>query len=305
MVYMAIGRVLGFMVGKLFPGWLVWCFAKRFIAGRELHSALGTAKCLNKDGLRVSIDCIGEDLSDPNEIRRVKTEYLALIDAMVESKINGDISLKLSHFGILDANDVIDVAAYHQYKFGREAFEEVLFSAVARRMRLWVDAEALRWRKSTWHFLASYPDFHEYLGIRIQAYAADAVTFLSERFEDNWRGSVGVCKGAYREHGSKIVRGVRLRENFLALCKLVAKNGPFLQIDTHDEELSHEADMLIGNVPHEHGLLLGINESFVRLLQKTSEQVNIYGPYGSDVKGYIARRIAERPQYIFMPFRGT
>ena len=297
----ALGSALGFAVGKILPERILWIFARRFIAGKDRMAALGTARRLNKDGFRISIDYIGEDLSDYNEIQRVKTEYLALVDAMAESKINGDISLKLSHFGLQPTGTFEQ--QYRVFRSVTSVLDIIAADAKKAGIRVWIDAERLELRSDTWSIAEKLMEVHGNIGVRIQAYAPDAVKFLSRKIQKGWRGAVGVCKGAYREHRSKVVGGTGLRRNFLDLCAFVAENGLFLQIDTHNEELSYEADMLVGNAPHEHGLLLGVNEPLACFLQRTAEQVNIYGPYGFDVRGYAARRIAERPEYIFLPLR--
>ncbi len=287
MLNKAFGRILGFAVGKAMPERLVWMFARRFIAGKDRISALGTARRLNQDGFLVSLDYIGEELSDCNEIQKVKLEYLALVEAMNKLKILGDISLKLSHVGFEPASTLNIIAA----------------EAKKSGIRVWIDAERLMWRDQTWEVARRLSAKYGNIGIRIQAYAEDAFSFLAGEIENGWRGQIGVCKGAYREPNYRTLMGRPLHDNFIKLSRLVVESGLFLQIDTHDEELTTEVDIAIGSTRHEHGLLRGVNSVFAGLLRDIGESVNIYLPYGPDCRAYIARRIVEHPEYIFLPFR--
>lgn len=292
------GRALGFIVGKLSPNWLVRSLARRFIAGRDIYSALGVAERLNKAGSSVSLDYIGEEVTACKEIQAVKLEYLNLLGRMTGRNVRGDISLKLSHLGILH-----NAAPCCVFGCGEKVLGTILAYASAANIRVWVDAERLDWREDTWYIVSTYPKYHQWIGMRIQAYAADASKFLEEQIRKGWQGAIGVCKGAYREPQSRLVQGEALRKNFITLCEIAIRHNLPLQIDTHDEELAAEAESAIGDAPHEHGLLLGVNEPFLRFLRDTEERVNIYLPYGRDIKGYIARRVAERPEYILLPFQ--
>lgn len=298
------GRTLGFMVGKLSPNWLIWPLAKHFIAGRELYSALGTAKRLNKKGFLVSIDYIGEEVTDCNEIQRVKLEYLGLLGTMERRNISGDISLKLSHFGLFP-NHLPLREDYQVFRLGCEAIEAIVAKAkesgpTAVGLTVWIDAECLDWRKSAWSYAIQMRRRYNNIGICIQAYAPDAVYFLEAQIRKGWRGSVRVCKGAYREPNHAVLTGRALEENFIELCELVLKNDLWLQIATHDEKLVRRIG---GFGPREHGMLLGVNTELAERLVTEGRNVKIYTPYGQDPKGYVARRIAERPEYILLPFR--
>lgn len=303
MVSAASGRTLGFLVERFFPTRLIWFFARRFIAGRNLNSALYTAKRLNKSGFHVSMDYIGEELKDCDEIQRVKVEYLSLLDAMKTLKVRGDISLKLSHFGLLQEN-----APHFVVACGQEAFGEILASAASFRVQVWVDAERLAWRKDTWSIVSRFENYHRWMGICIQAYAEDACDFLAERFKEGLCGSesvsIRVCKGAYHEPDYATLTGGALEDNFLELCRLVFENGNYLQIATNNGELLRKAGDA-GFGPREYALLLGVNFDIAKKLLKEDKHVKIYTPYGRDVKSYVARRIAERPEYVFLPFRRT
>ena len=294
----ALGSVLGFAVGKILPERILWIFARRFIAGKDEVSALDLVRELNKDGFRVSLDYIGEHHSFCEEIARARSEYTHIIAEIKRQGIDGDISLKLSQLGLLQ-----DEFSTGVLSAGLCAFGAIVNTARENGVRVFIDAEELKWRETTWDLVRSWAENYQNIGIRIQAYAKDAPEFFARQLREGWKGPTGVCKGAYREARSLVVAGQSLRENFIELCRLAANSGIPLQIDTHDEELALEVELAIGDAPHEHGLLRGVAPAFAGMLRNTGETVNIYTPYGSDYKAYVVRRVAEHPEYILLPFR--
>lgn len=283
----------------LIPKSLLWAFARRFIAGKNMANALSTASALNTEGFHVSLDYIGEGCANRAEIKRVTSEYLALVTKMRQHGVRGDISLKLSHLGLLRKNHAPSFES-----FGREAFTEILFRAEQIGIRVWVDAEELKYRARMWEIIAQhpYPLFFPHLGVCIQAYAEDAVIFLNDHLQKNKDNSsrlaIRVCKGAYREPDHYLLKGKLLEENFLRLCASASAHGCFLQAATHDERLIRR----IKELPNEYGMLLGVRPSLAKTLLRERKRVNIYTAYGPDFKPYILRRITEHPSYIFLPF---
>lgn len=298
----AAARTLGFATANILPEQLVWFFARRFIAGKDIRSAVQHAEALNREGFSVSIDYIGEECNDPYDILNAKTEYIKLINAMHANKVNGDISLKLSHFGLLQ-----DTVLRKTRSVGRNAFRTIIQHAAWKEINVWIDAERLDWRDKTWHIATGYSPIHAGLGVCIQAYAPDAWEFLSEKIKSGWRGPVRVCKGAYREPRYELFVGHALEENFMELCWLSLENNFRLQIATNDDKLADKiyevGKMAYGIKPYECAMLLGANPAGAKRLVDAGYRVKIYTPYGTDFKGYVARRIAERPQYVFLPFR--
>ncbi|MFY9461628.1 MAG: proline dehydrogenase family protein [Candidatus Sungiibacteriota bacterium] len=304
MLHAVIGRMLGFAIGTLAPKWLVWAFAKHFIAGPTKQEAFERVKLLNKRGFFASVDYSGEEVLDSSEILKAKLEYLALIEGIKERKLWADVSLKLSHFGLFK-NHLPLREEYPIYLLGCEAVEAIARKAkesgpTSVGLTVWIDAERLDWRRGAWLYAMQTLKRYDNIGICIQAYAPDAVEFLEEQILRGWRGSVRVCKGAYRELKHEVLIGKALEENFIELCELVLKRDLWLQIATHDEKLIRRIG---GYGPREHGMLLGVNPELAMQLATEGKNVKIYIPYGEDPKGYVARRLAERPEYILLPFR--
>lgn len=296
MMKAALGNTLGFIT-RLLPKWLVWCFVKRFIAGRTAEEALATAERLRRDGFAMSLNYLGEDVSDRLSVKHTAMNYRLLLGGIDYLKLSADIALKLSQFGIL-GDGVPDIVR----GLGIDKVFEIMRIANCRGIHVWIDAERLRWREETWRFAARFVIVNPNIGICVQAYAEDAVTFVSDRIHDGWRGSIRVCKGAYREPGYRLLSGKGLDENFIKLCALVLSHNISLQVATHDELLISKLDRFCG--PREYGFLLGVNPGLAQKLHDGGARVNIYAAYGKDFKGYGARRLKERPGYVLLPFRG-
>lgn len=294
-----LGRAFGFAVKNILPDKLVWIFARRFIAGKDFVSALSRIKALNSDGFSVSIDYIGEECEDPALILSGRREYLHLVDAIHSHKIDADISIKLSRFGLLQKGVQQKTRALGIY-----SLKSILYRAAALKIRVWIDAERLDMREETWNLVSRYPQFHRWLGVCVQAYAEDSYEFMKSMIGCGYKGSdsvtVRVCKGAYSEPSRKLYTDKALEENFVRLCELALDNDLYLQIATNDDHLAERVDW-IGT--REYGMLLGANPRGAKRLLRGGCHVRIYAPYGVDFKGYVARRIAERPEYILLPFR--
>lgn len=290
------GAVPAMLVGKLMPKCLVWVFAKPFIAGKNLDEALIKVIELNQSGFSVSFDYIGEDTRDFAALTDASQTNLRCVEVIDRKKLNADVSTKLSQFGIFTPPHLTSIhLAYH----GLHHHEFLVQEASYRNIRVWLDAERYEARERTWYIGQRLGALYRNIGIRIQAYFEGAPEFLEERLKKGWKGAIGVCRGAYDERGVVLLTGDALLENFVALCKIVKKYECFLQVDTHDEALIFQVESEV--IPDEYGMLRGVNTSLAGKLRTEGKRVRIYTPYGQDVRGYVSRRIIERPQYTLLP----
>lgn len=299
----AAGKILGFVIGKLAPKWFVWIFAKPFIAGKNLFGAIKRSGELNGDGFAVTLDYVGENSADTAEVQHVKIMHLLLADAVTVGEFDAHIAIKLSHFGLFSWSDAGIEIDQELASHGCAALEALLAETKANATMVWVDAEALDTRAETWRICRELSAKYENIGICIQAYAPDAVEFLANQTATGWQGPVRVCKGAYRELGRHTLKGEELYQGFISLCLLTVSSGLYLQVATHDELLIERVEKMIEPFNHEHGMLLGVNRGLTEKLRGRGERVNIYGPFGEDFRGYVARRLAENPKYILLPLQ--
>ena len=84
-----------------FPKKFIWIFSKRYIAGETIEDAIRASKELNAQGIKVTLDILGEFIKNLDEAEKNKVEYLELIDRMQEENIDGNYSVKPTMFGLL------------------------------------------------------------------------------------------------------------------------------------------------------------------------------------------------------------
>src|SRR5258708_16989400 len=72
----------------------------RFVAGTEIADAVRATQAVNRAGMSVSIDNLGENVTNPDEARHSAELYDQILDAIVAHQLNANISLKLTHMGL-------------------------------------------------------------------------------------------------------------------------------------------------------------------------------------------------------------
>lgn len=82
------------------PKKLIWQFSKRYIAGENMEDALQVSRELNRQGIDVTIDLLGEFVTNLEQAEQNKNNYLEIIEQFTAQNINGNFSLKPSMFGI-------------------------------------------------------------------------------------------------------------------------------------------------------------------------------------------------------------
>src|SRR3974377_2330700 len=78
----------------------------RFVAGTEIADAVRVTQAVNRAGMSVSIDNLGENVTNPDEARHNPQLYNKIPDAIPANKLNANISLKLTHMG-LDVDETL------------------------------------------------------------------------------------------------------------------------------------------------------------------------------------------------------
>jgi proline dehydrogenase len=74
--------------------------AMRFVAGETLDDAVRVARRLNDAGFVVSLDHLGEHVTDRELARRARDDYLKCLDRIAAEEIDGNISIKLTQLGL-------------------------------------------------------------------------------------------------------------------------------------------------------------------------------------------------------------
>src|SRR6185436_16196635 len=84
-------------------------FARRFIAGERIQESIAAAKAVEARGLLTTLDHLGENVTTLAEADAATREYLDIVNAMMASCINRNISLKLTGLGLdVDKASAVD-----------------------------------------------------------------------------------------------------------------------------------------------------------------------------------------------------
>ena len=128
------------MINKLIVGLLqylpknfVWIFSNRYIAGEDLKDAVKVTRKFNTQGIKATMDLLGEFLTRAEKIDYYKNEYLRLIDESVVTGLDNSFSVKPTMFGLLlneemcyrNLREIVAKAAIHnrmvRIDIGRDA----------------------------------------------------------------------------------------------------------------------------------------------------------------------------------------
>ncbi|MFX4291447.1 proline dehydrogenase family protein [Streptomyces bohaiensis] len=264
----------------------------RFVAGETLDGAMTAVRSLADRRLEVTLDHLGEDISDASEARRARDAYLALAEALAAEGLGAraEMSVKLSAFGqaLPGGHDI----AYNNVL-------PVVEAATAAGTTVTLDMEDHTTVDSTLAVLADLRARHPQTGAVLQSYLY--------RTEDDCAalavaGSrVRLVKGAYREPAEVAYQDKHQVDKAYVRClkTLMAGDG-YPMIGSHDPRLVAITEALaarFGRKPgeYEFQMLYGIREAEQHRLADAGHRMRVYVPYGTDWYGYFMRRLAERP----------
>ncbi|MFD3455504.1 proline dehydrogenase family protein [Streptomyces sp. NPDC058691] len=279
----------------------------RFIAGDELAPAMETVRSLTSSGLEVTLDHLGEDVTDKATALATRDAYLRLLEALRQegAGTRAEVSVKLSAFGQALPAGGHDIALENV----RPVAE--LASEIGTTVTL--DMEDHTTVDSTLAILAELRERHPGTGAVLQSYL-----FRTE--EDARRLAVAgsrvrLVKGAYKEPASVALQDkTEVDRAYVRCLKILMAGDGYPMVGSHDprliaiaQELAHRAGRKQGS--YEFQMLYGIRTAEQRRLAEDGERMRIYVPYGADWYGYFMRRLAERPANLafflrsFLPTR--
>ena len=79
-------------------------YAKRFISGSNFTEAFEVVKNLNKKNISVTLDVLGENITEKEQALKFTEEYIALLNEIARQQLNCYVSVKLTILG-LDINE--------------------------------------------------------------------------------------------------------------------------------------------------------------------------------------------------------
>src|SRR5438067_4416775 len=74
--------------------------SRRFVAGEVLDDAIETARALNRQNMHVSLDHLGENVSDAKAARSAAQDYINALERIKHEGVDANVSIKLTALGL-------------------------------------------------------------------------------------------------------------------------------------------------------------------------------------------------------------
>ena len=270
--------------------------SSRFVAGTSVADAIRAAEAVNQFGAGVSIDNLGENVTNAEEARASAQLYHHLLDEITVRKLDTNISLKLTHMG-LD----VDEALAHELVGGLVARA----ASMSPKNFVRVDMEGSAYTQRTLDFvrqLHRQPGNAGCVGAVIQSYMRRAEADIEKLLAEGIR--IRLCKGAYKEPADiAFQKKSEVDASYVKLMKTLMKSGVYHGLATHDEAIIKAAKTFASteNIPRtafEFQMLHGIRRDLQQSLVKEGWRMRVYIPFGTEWYPYLMRRLAERPANV-------
>jgi proline dehydrogenase len=268
----------------------------RFVAGDSIESAIAAAQRLVDQGLRASLDHLGEDTLDRAHADSTVKAYLSALDQLEEAGLtaSAEVSVKLSAVGQAIPKDGEKIAVDHA--------RTICHAARNAGTTVTLDMEDHTSTDSTLSILRELrQDFPE-TGAVLQSYLhrteSDCVNLA-------YQGSrVRLCKGAYKEPETVAYQSKDdVDRSYVRCLKVLMRGAGYPMVASHDPRLVAIAGALAdrngrAKGSYEYQMLFGVRPDEQQRLAANGETVRVYVPYGDQWYGYLMRRMAERPANV-------
>jgi proline dehydrogenase len=277
--------------------------SRRFVAGESIQNAVAATREVNRSGMSVSLDNLGENVSNAEEARHSAQQYHEMLDQIAAQQLDANISLKLTHMG-LDVDE----------KLARELVGGLVARAAGGTPRNFVrvDMEGSPYTQRTLDLvqeLHRQPGNAGAIGTVIQSYLRRSQNDVEDLLSAGIR--IRLCKGAYQEP-PKIAfeKKSEVDANYVQLMKMLLKSGIYHGIATHDESMIRQTMAFAGaeKIPRESfefQMLYGIRRDLQRMLVEEGWRMRVYIPFGTEWYPYFMRRLAERPANLLFLLRNV
>jgi proline dehydrogenase len=273
----------------------------RFVPGTTVDDAINTAAVLRDSARYVTIDFLGEDVTDTATADATVRAYLDLLGAFERSGAglgaNGEgprpfeMSVKLSALGQAVPRDGGKIALQNARTICSRAHDVGAWVTV--------DAEDHTTTDSTLSIVRDLRAEFPWLGTVLQAYLKRTEGDCREFAASGAR--IRLCKGAYDEPAS-VAYGDRddVTASYLRCLRVLMDGSGYPMVASHDPVIIAAVPAMVGETGRgvddfEYQMLYGIREAEQLRLVGTGNHMRVYVPFGTEWYGYFVRRLAERP----------
>jgi proline dehydrogenase len=260
----------------------------RFVAGETLDEAIEATRMLNQRSMHVSLDRLGENVSDAKEATSAAQDYIAILDRIKQTGVDANISIKLTALGLDISQDLCEQNVCRILDYAQQ------FSIFVR-----IDMEGSAYTERTVDITLRMHKRYEHVGTVIQSCLYSSKKDIEQLVAQGVR--VRLVKGAYKEPKTiAFQQKSEVDHNFVRLMTALLLRGSYPAIATHDEAIINATCKFarangISKSAFEFQMLYGIRRDLQEKLVSQGYNMRIYVPYGSQWYPYLMRRMAERP----------
>ncbi len=260
--------------------------ARRFVAGETLDEAAAVSRELMARGARVSLDNLGEHVSDPSQALAARDDYLACLERIAVDVLDANISVKLTQLGLGLDDDL-----------ARESLDRLAARAQEIGTTVTVDMEESALTSTTIDVYAEVQRARGNIGLAVQAYLFRTASDLDRLIP--LEGHIRLCKGAYAEPPDVAYQDKsEVDANYDRLLEvLMAAEQVRPAVASHDTDRIAAARKLAPSRSgyFEYQMLYGVRTRLQDEMLAAGETLRVYVPYGVAWYPYLTRRMAERP----------
>jgi proline dehydrogenase len=285
---------LGALVAKLlplFPRWIVWRVARRYVAGEGFDDAVRAARELSRLGAVSTLALVGEEVQNEDEVEEAAVGYLEVLETIDRERLESNISVKPTHLGLRLSKELLHV---NVWRLCEEAAERKNFVRLDMEDHTCTDAT-----------LEVFETVHRepgHVGVVLQAMLHRTVEDIEALPEKEL--NVRLCKGIYLEPPDiSFQHFEEIQASFMQCLKKLFEKGAYVGIATHDDELIEESlamidDLGLSKDDYEFQMLYGVRPDLRRRLLAEDHRLRVYVPFGPDWYAYSMRRLRENPQVV-------
>ncbi|MEC9476824.1 MAG: proline dehydrogenase family protein [Planctomycetota bacterium] len=275
----------------LVPKSVVWKVSRKYIAGTTLDEALDCVERLNREGMRATLDVLGEDSVNEQEALGGEKIYQEALRAIDERSLDANISVKLSMLGL--------------------RFDPALCESIVRRLVqtadlhdnfVRMDMEDSSVTLLTLDLYRKLRSETDRIGAVVQAYLRNTVSDVQDLLAQG-ETNLRICKGIYIEPEELAYQDFEeVQESFKETLHCLLEGGATrVGIATHDAELVEAAlsairELAVPKERYEFQMLLGVTEKMRGELVADGHPLRVYVPFGKEWYAYSSRRLRENPK---------
>jgi len=273
----------------LMPRALIWRFSRRYIAGTQLDDAYRTVRELNQIGCTGTIDVLGEDVTNSEQVSAALRLYREALDGIQDDALRCGISVKLSELGLR-----FDVDGC------KAAMRDLMSSARRQGSFVRIDMEDSSVTTVTLDIYRELRRDDDRVGAVIQSALRrsnqDVADLMAEGTTD-----IRLCKGIYIEPEEIAYTDAdEIRDSYSEILDQLLEGGARVGIATHDPVLIERAEASIKRLgiekdQYEFQMLLGVTERLRKRLVVDGHSLRVYVPFGELWYHYSMRRLRENP----------